>query len=85
MTDFDQKFLARKCSMSMDPKRFQALSIASALILYNKTKMQINRQWTPKNMMQQAERLTEKKFKARAYLEAAQALREFAYQEEAKA
>ena len=56
----------------------QALVVASALNLYAKTGMSVNRAYTPKNMMATAESILGKKFKARDYAGAAKALREFA-------
>jgi hypothetical protein len=49
--------------------------LASGLTLYAKSGMMPNRAWTPKRMMQAAANHTGKKFKARAYLEAAEALK----------
>jgi hypothetical protein len=57
---------------------FQATIIAHALEFYAKTGMKVNRAYTPANMMRTASSITGKKFKSRAYLEAAHALREWA-------
>jgi hypothetical protein len=54
--------------------------IASGLLFYARTGMKPNRAYTPKAMMQAAEKYTGKKFKARAYLEAAEALTTHAYE-----
>ena len=53
---------------------FAMAALASGLRLYAKTGMKPNRMWTPKAMMQAAERLTGLKFKAREYIAAAEAL-----------
>lgn len=53
---------------------FQCKVIASGLRLYAKTGMKPNAHYTPKNMMAAATRLTGKKFKARDYMGAADAL-----------
>jgi len=53
---------------------FQCKVIASGLTMYAKHKMIPNRNYTPKNMMAAAERITGQKFKARDYLGAAAAL-----------
>lgn len=53
---------------------FAMAALASGLRLYAATGMKPNRMWTPKAMMQAAERHTGQTFKARAYLEAANAL-----------
>jgi hypothetical protein len=57
-----------------NPQIFQAVVIASALKMYANTGMMANRAYTPKNMMCSAAILTGKKFKARDYLGAADAL-----------
>lgn len=57
---------------------FAALTVASALKLYANTGIKANRAYTPKNMMAMATKATGQKFKARAYLEAAEALRAWA-------
>ncbi len=53
---------------------YQCIVVAKALRFYAKTRMQVNRAYTPKNMMLTAEKLTGQKFKARDYLGAAAAL-----------
>lgn len=53
---------------------YRAMAIAKGLQFYAKTGMQINRMYTPKNMMAAAAEITGKKFKARDYLGAADAL-----------
>lgn len=57
---------------------FQAAAIAHALRFYAKTGMRVNRAYTPKAMMATAERILGKKFKPRAYVEAADELKAFA-------
>lgn len=52
--------------------------LASGLRMYAKTGMRPNRAYTPKAMMAAAERHTGRKFKARDYEGAAQALKEAA-------
>lgn len=61
---------------SIDPRVFQALSIASGLKLYASTGMKPSRSYTPTNMMRAASAITGKTFKARDYMTAANALRE---------
>jgi hypothetical protein len=56
---------------------FAAAAIKTALKLYAKTGMQVNRAYTPRNMIAAASRITGKTFKARDYLGAAQALEEW--------
>lgn len=56
----------------------RALTIAAALKLYAKTGMKPNRAYTPTNMLRAAEQITGKKFKRGQYLQAADALREYA-------
>lgn len=53
---------------------FQAIVIASGLKMYAKTGMKPNRMYTPKNMMAMAMKMTGQKFKARDYVQAADAL-----------
>lgn len=60
----------------IEPRKFQCIVIAKALEIYAATGMQVNRAYTPRNMMAKAMELTNKSFKARDYLGAAQALRE---------
>ena len=57
---------------------FRALTVASALKLYARTGMKANRAYTPAKMMRVAREITGKNFKARDYLLAAEALREWA-------
>lgn len=65
-------------SVSYNPSTYQAVAIAHALEFYNKTGTQVNRAYTPKNMLQMAEKITGQKFKARDYLGAAKALKQWA-------
>lgn len=60
----------------IDPNTYQRLAIASALEVYAKHKMRVNRAYTPTNMLKTASRLTGKTFKRGEYLKAAAALRE---------
>lgn len=53
---------------------YRSIVIAKALRLYAKTGIKVNRDYTPKNMMAMATKLTGKKFAARDYLGAAEAL-----------
>lgn len=57
---------------------YRATVIAGGLRLYAKTGMQPNRAYTPSAMMRVAAEITGKKFKARDYLGAADALKEWA-------
>jgi hypothetical protein len=61
--------------------RFQAIVIARALDLYRTTGMRANRAYTPKAMMATASRILGRTFKPRAYQEAADALRAWAYRQ----
>lgn len=53
---------------------FAAIALKHGLKLYAATGMRPNRMYTPKNMMAAAERTTGKKFKARDYAGAVEAL-----------
>jgi len=55
-------------------ERYRAIVLASGLKLYAKTGMRPNRAYTPTAMMREAARITGKRFKPRAYLEAARQL-----------
>lgn len=57
---------------------FRAYALAKSLILYKTTGIKMSRQYTPKNMMTTASKITGKKFSARDYLGAAQALMDWA-------
>lgn len=57
---------------------YRAITIASALTFYAKTGMKVNCAYTPSAMMRAAAGITGRTFKARAYDEAAQALRDWA-------
>lgn len=62
--------------VSVDPRTYQILVIASALELYAKTGMKANSSYTPKNMIAAARTLTSNPdLKARDYFGAATALR----------
>lgn len=58
----------------MNPKIFQARALEIALRLYSRTRVRVNRAYTPSGMMATASRITGKKFKAKAYIQAADAL-----------
>lgn len=53
---------------------FRAQVMASALRLYARTKMQVNRAYSPKNMMKAASQILKKEFSPRAYQQAADEL-----------
>lgn len=57
---------------------FGAITVASALDLYAKTGMRVNRAYTPTAMLAAVERYTGRKFKRGQYAEAAAHLREWA-------
>jgi hypothetical protein len=57
---------------------FQAIAISSGLKMYATCKIIPNRNYTPKNMMLMATKITGKKFKARDYIGASEALRDWA-------
>lgn len=56
------------------PRVYQMMAVASALRLYAKTKMRVNKTYTPKAMMKTAEWLTGESFALRDYVGAAEAL-----------
>lgn len=60
---------------------YVALTVASALKLYARTGIKANRAYTPKNMMAVATKVTGKKFAARDYMGAHDALKEWAAQQ----
>ena len=57
---------------------FRAKTIASALRLYAKTGMKVNRAYTPTNMLAAATQITGTKFKRGQFEEAAKALTDWA-------
>ena len=59
-------------------RAFQAIAVAHALRFYAKTGMKMNRMYTPTNMLKVASSITGKKYKARAYVEAADDLQKWA-------
>lgn len=64
---------------------YGAIVVAKGLEVYAKTGMKVNRAYTPANMMKMATQVTGKKFKARDYLGAAEALRAWAQTQNADA
>lgn len=64
--------------MILDSEAYAAIAIAQGLRFYVKTGMKPGHAYTPKAMMKAATRITGKKFKARAYIEAADALKAWA-------
>lgn len=60
---------------------FRAQVMASALRLYARTKMQVNRAYSPKNMMKAASQILGKEFPPRAYQQAADELRAWVAEE----
>ena len=60
-----------------DPEVYRALTIASALRLYARTGIKANRAYTPKAMMAMAGKITGQTFRAKDYLGAATALKQF--------
>ena len=64
--------------MSIAPRAYQAVIIASALRLYAKTGIKANRAYTPTNMIRKAREITGKTLAARDYVGAAQALTDWA-------
>jgi hypothetical protein len=63
--------------MEIQVSLYQALAIKHALRFYAKTGMRVNKAYTPKNMIAMAEKITGKKFTARDYMGAADALHDF--------
>lgn len=57
---------------------FRAKTLASALRLYAKTGMKVNRAYTPTNMLATASSITGKKFKRGQFEQAAEALTQWA-------
>lgn len=70
--------------MTIDGDIYQALAIWGGLRLYAATGMKPNASWTPKAMMATASQITGRTFKARDYLAAAAACKEWAETERAK-
>lgn len=66
------------------PNIYQALVIRTALLTYHRYGIKVNTHYTPKAMMATAERIIGKKFKARDYEGAANALEAWAKHEKAK-
>lgn len=56
---------------------YQALVVAKGLKFYARTGKPVNRDYTPKNMMALASKITGRPFKAEAYMEAHDALMEW--------
>lgn len=69
---------ATVCSGKDAAAVFQAVAIARALRTYAATGMKMNRAYTPGNMLAMAEKITGKTFKRGKYVEAADALKEWA-------
>lgn len=65
----------------MNPQIYQALAISSALKVYARTGIKVNRAYTPKAMMRTAEKILERKFAPRDYLGAAAALSQWAQEQ----
>jgi hypothetical protein len=57
---------------------YAATVLASALKLYGKHRIKVNRAYTPKNMLAAATRITGKTYKRGAYLQASQDVRQWA-------
>ena len=66
------------CSGEAAVQVFRAKTLATALKLYAKTGMKVNRAYTPTNMLATATAITGTKFKRGQYTEAATALTEWA-------
>lgn len=64
--------------MSGTPKTYQALAIASALRIYARTKMKVNRDYTPTAMLRNASYITGTIYKRGQYLIAADDLEKWA-------
>lgn len=69
--------MATTYSGELGVKVYTATVLKHGLLLYDKIGMKPNRMWTPTKMMALAKNITGKKFKARAYTEAASALDEW--------
>lgn len=70
---------------ALNPYVYQAITIKAGLRLYMKTGMKPNRMWTPSAMMRTASNITGKKFKARDYQGAIDALEALLQEAEAEA
>lgn len=68
----------------MDPRIYQALVLKHALRLYAKTGIKVNTAYTPKNMLLTAGRITGQSFKRGQYVQAADALEAWAFEERNK-
>lgn len=64
--------------MTISPSKFQALAIAKALEVYARSRISVNRAYTPRNMMLTAQKITGRHFKPQDYTSAANALKEWA-------
>lgn len=82
--EYDEKGNARSFVGRGAVDVFVMAVIASELRLYANTGMRPNRAYTPKAMMQAAERYTGKTFKARDYIGAADALSARVQEEKAR-
>ena len=69
---------ATVCSGRAAVDVFRAKTIASALRLYAKTGMKMNRAYTPTNMLAAASEITGTKFKRGQFVQAAEALTKWA-------
>ena len=78
MTDYLQRTNNGTSFAGSDVGIVQALAIASALSLYAKTGMKVNRSYTPSNMLKAAAGITGGKYKRGQYEQAAADLRAWA-------
>ena len=62
---------------SINPYIYQALVIAKGLEVYARTGMKLNSSYKPASMMKTASAITNQRFRARDYLGAAKALRDW--------
>jgi len=74
MSDYLERTNGGQSFTGSDVNIFRAIAIASALRFYAKTGMKVNRAYTPRNMLNAAAEMTGRKFKARDYIGAADAL-----------
>jgi hypothetical protein len=57
--------------MISDPKLYQAAAVKVALRLYARTKIKVNRMYTPTNMLRTASKITGKEYKRNELIKAA--------------
>jgi hypothetical protein len=77
ISDYQERTSNGRVFVGSDVNIFHATSLAGALGLYAKTKMQVDRAYTPTNMLKAASSYTGKKYKRGQFLEAQEDLKRF--------